>query len=175
MIAYFDYSSRAASSVRGLHCTWLVPRTRASSDGLDDLDSGEWIHLKRGIDHGGCGPIDLRGHLKSQEGLDTEVGPKADLIDLGQTGTYSLVPRGTQIPYSAAVNLVVGLGVSHLLTPNHPFVIYTHLKGPIFLICKQNWCTTRICTQTDISSTFKVVRGNTLEGEDVDRKGTIIL
>ncbi|KAI5673118.1 hypothetical protein M9H77_13482 [Catharanthus roseus] len=27
--------------------------------------------------------------------------------------TYSLLPRGTQIPYSAAVDLVAGLGVSH--------------------------------------------------------------
>ncbi|KAI5664821.1 hypothetical protein M9H77_24144 [Catharanthus roseus] len=49
-------------SIRGLHCTWLVPRTRASSDGVDDSNLGEWIHLKRGVDHGGCGPIGLRGH-----------------------------------------------------------------------------------------------------------------
>ncbi|KAI5671313.1 hypothetical protein M9H77_11677 [Catharanthus roseus] len=49
-------------SFRGLHWTWLVPRKRASSDGMDDSDSGEWIHLKRGIDCGGCGPICLRGH-----------------------------------------------------------------------------------------------------------------
>ncbi|KAI5675568.1 hypothetical protein M9H77_06518 [Catharanthus roseus] len=49
-------------SVRGLHCTWLVPSTRASSDSVDDSDPGEWIHLKRGIDRGGCGPIGLRGH-----------------------------------------------------------------------------------------------------------------
>ncbi|KAI5654398.1 hypothetical protein M9H77_31585 [Catharanthus roseus] len=49
-------------SIRGLHCKWLVPRTRASSDGVDVSDSGEWIHLKRGVDRGGCGPIGLRGH-----------------------------------------------------------------------------------------------------------------
>ncbi|KAI5673170.1 hypothetical protein M9H77_13534 [Catharanthus roseus] len=49
-------------SVRGLHYTWLVPRTRASSDGLDDSDLGEWIHLKRGVDRGECGSIGLRGH-----------------------------------------------------------------------------------------------------------------
>ncbi|KAI5653280.1 hypothetical protein M9H77_30467 [Catharanthus roseus] len=36
---------------------------RASSDGMDFLDSREWIHLKRGVDRGGCGPIGLRGHL----------------------------------------------------------------------------------------------------------------
>ncbi|KAI5656858.1 hypothetical protein M9H77_25651 [Catharanthus roseus] len=49
-------------SVRGLHCTWLVPRTRASSNGLDVSDSGEWIHLKRGLYRGVCGPIGLCGH-----------------------------------------------------------------------------------------------------------------
>ncbi|KAI5657819.1 hypothetical protein M9H77_26612 [Catharanthus roseus] len=49
-------------SVRELHCTWLVPHTRASSDGIDVSDSGEWIYLKRGIDRGGCGPISLCGH-----------------------------------------------------------------------------------------------------------------
>ncbi|KAI5657822.1 hypothetical protein M9H77_26615 [Catharanthus roseus] len=49
-------------SVRRLHCTWLVSRTRVFSDGVDDLDSGEWIHLKRGEDFGKCGPIGLRGH-----------------------------------------------------------------------------------------------------------------
>ncbi|KAI5657297.1 hypothetical protein M9H77_26090 [Catharanthus roseus] len=49
-------------SVKGLHCTWLVPRTRASSDGVDISDSGEWIHLKRSVDRGGCSPIGLRRH-----------------------------------------------------------------------------------------------------------------
>ncbi|KAI5667833.1 hypothetical protein M9H77_17686 [Catharanthus roseus] len=38
------------------------PCTRASSYGVEDSDSGEWIHLRRGIDRGGCGPIGLRGH-----------------------------------------------------------------------------------------------------------------
>ncbi|KAI5676381.1 hypothetical protein M9H77_07331 [Catharanthus roseus] len=41
---------------------WLVSRTRASSDSVDDSDSGEWIHLKRGVDCGGSGSISLRGH-----------------------------------------------------------------------------------------------------------------
>ncbi|KAI5681149.1 hypothetical protein M9H77_02376 [Catharanthus roseus] len=49
-------------SIRGLHCTWLVPRTMTSSDGMDDSDSGEWIHLKRCVDSEGCGPISLRGY-----------------------------------------------------------------------------------------------------------------
>ncbi|KAI5650119.1 hypothetical protein M9H77_36124 [Catharanthus roseus] len=50
-------------SIRGLYCTWLVPRTRASSHGVDVSYLGEWIHLKRGVDPGGgCGPIGLHGH-----------------------------------------------------------------------------------------------------------------
>ncbi|KAI5671414.1 hypothetical protein M9H77_11778 [Catharanthus roseus] len=87
-------------SVRGLHCTWLVPRTRVSSDGVDDLDLGEWIHLKRGIDRGGCGPIGVCGPRimlcggvrlprEDQEGLDTEVGPRSDLV--GAPGVCSLM------------------------------------------------------------------------------------
>ncbi|KAI5654597.1 hypothetical protein M9H77_31784 [Catharanthus roseus] len=100
-------------SVRGLHCTWLVPRTRASSDSVDVSDSGKWIYLKRGIDCEGCGLISLRGHrimlcgwvsclVGSQEGLETKIN------------SGRVVPRGTQISYSAAVDLVAGLGVSHL-------------------------------------------------------------
>ncbi|KAI5650244.1 hypothetical protein M9H77_36249 [Catharanthus roseus] len=49
-------------SVRGLYCTWLVPRTSTSSDGVNVSDSGEWIHLKRGVDCGGRGSIGLRVH-----------------------------------------------------------------------------------------------------------------
>ncbi|KAI5671359.1 hypothetical protein M9H77_11723 [Catharanthus roseus] len=49
-------------NVRELYCTWLLPCTRASSDGVDVSDLGEWIHLKRGVDRGGCGPIGVRGH-----------------------------------------------------------------------------------------------------------------
>ncbi|KAI5673001.1 hypothetical protein M9H77_13365 [Catharanthus roseus] len=68
-------------SVRELHCTWLVSRTRASSDAVDVLDSREWIHLKKGVDRRGCGPIVGFGHLvESQEGLETEVGPRANLV-----------------------------------------------------------------------------------------------
>ncbi|KAI5664869.1 hypothetical protein M9H77_24192 [Catharanthus roseus] len=70
----------------------IVPRTRASSDGVDDSDSGEWIHLKRGVDHGGCGPIGImlcggvRPPSGESEGLETEVGPRADLISSEQSG-----------------------------------------------------------------------------------------
>ncbi|KAI5683410.1 hypothetical protein M9H77_04638 [Catharanthus roseus] len=156
-------------SVRGLHCTWLVPRMRASSDGVDDLDSGEWIHLKRGVDRRGCGPIDLRGHrimlcgglhrcvlirsdfLAALETLiPTRAMYKVLLFIWGFVGirllfciaivlrmvtglfkffrcifcvyTFSVspglgtFPRGTQIPYLVAVDLVAGLGVSQVVS-----------------------------------------------------------
>ncbi|KAI5668215.1 hypothetical protein M9H77_18068 [Catharanthus roseus] len=125
-------------SVKGLHCTWLVPRTRVSFDDVDVLDSGEWIHLKRGIDRGGYGPIGLRGHhimlsgglcscvlirLDFQTALETLISFFRCIFcvytfgiapGLGSRyfGTYSLLPRGTQIPYSTAVDLVAGLGLS---------------------------------------------------------------
>ncbi|KAI5667738.1 hypothetical protein M9H77_17591 [Catharanthus roseus] len=65
------------------------------------------------------------GHLvESREGLETEVGPRADLVEAAlmyldslrllscarNPYTCSLVPRGTQISYSAAVDLVAELG-----------------------------------------------------------------
>ncbi|KAI5666728.1 hypothetical protein M9H77_16581 [Catharanthus roseus] len=81
-------------SVRGLHCTWLVSHTRASSNGMDDLDSGEWIHLKRGIVPWRAWPnrSTWRPHhalrwdgrlVESQERLETKVGPRADLVNSG--------------------------------------------------------------------------------------------
>ncbi|KAI5654808.1 hypothetical protein M9H77_31995 [Catharanthus roseus] len=114
-------------SVRGLHCTWLVPRTRASSDGVDDSDSRKWIHLKRGVDREGCGPIGLRGHrimlccvvrLPSEDiACFLHWGVEAVLMCLDSLRLpscartlFCLVPRGTYIPYSATVNLVAGLG-----------------------------------------------------------------
>ncbi|KAI5664426.1 hypothetical protein M9H77_23749 [Catharanthus roseus] len=165
------HRSGAPYSVRGLHCTWLIPYTRASSDGMDDSDSGEWSHLKRGVDRRGCGPIGLRGHcimlcggvrppswsqgrpgrnhysthvdslsvrahvfpyhqateVLGQELLN-QISPEGHMLIcfifprlelscdsrvVSHCGTYNLVPRGTQMPYSAAVDLVAGLGVSH--------------------------------------------------------------
>ncbi|KAI5681607.1 hypothetical protein M9H77_02835 [Catharanthus roseus] len=107
-------------SVRGLHCTWLVPRTRASSDGVDDSDSREWIHLKRGVDRGGCGLISLRGHrIMLCGGISSErSGAQQATEFLGQEvvfycRTYNLVSRGTQMPYSTAVDLVIRLGASY--------------------------------------------------------------
>ncbi|KAI5682989.1 hypothetical protein M9H77_04217 [Catharanthus roseus] len=122
---------------------------RASSDSVDDSDSGEWIHLKRSVDRGGCGSIGLRGHRimlcggvrppSGESGGARHRGVEATLMCLDSLrlpncarnpfsgssisigwalvfGTYSLVPRGTQIPYSAAVDLVAGLGVSQMVS-----------------------------------------------------------
>ncbi|KAI5667757.1 hypothetical protein M9H77_17610 [Catharanthus roseus] len=65
------------------------------------------------------------GHLvESQEGLETEVGPRADLVEAAlmcldslrlsscarNPHTCNLVPRGTQISYSVALDLVAKLG-----------------------------------------------------------------
>ncbi|KAI5666862.1 hypothetical protein M9H77_16715 [Catharanthus roseus] len=80
-------------SIRGLHCTWL-----------------------RGVDCRGYSPIGLHGHyITLCDGVRPPSGElgvaqhrgwsKADLTD-------SLVLRGTQIPYSAAVDLVAGLAIS---------------------------------------------------------------
>ncbi|KAI5667926.1 hypothetical protein M9H77_17779 [Catharanthus roseus] len=60
--------------------------------------------------------------VENQKGFENEVGPRTDLISSGRSGpskplkvafycgTYNLVPRGTQMPYSAAVDLVARLG-----------------------------------------------------------------
>ncbi|KAI5662616.1 hypothetical protein M9H77_21939 [Catharanthus roseus] len=73
-------------------CTWLVFRTRASSDGIDNSDSGEWIHLKRRVVSWRVWPnrstwtphhaLWWDGRLvESQEGLEAKVGPKIDLVE----------------------------------------------------------------------------------------------
>ncbi|KAI5671265.1 hypothetical protein M9H77_11629 [Catharanthus roseus] len=43
-------------------------------------------------------------------------------------GTYKLVPRGTQMPYSAAVDLVAGLGASQMAYPSHR---WTYREGTL--------------------------------------------
>ncbi|KAI5677161.1 hypothetical protein M9H77_08111 [Catharanthus roseus] len=53
-----------------VNCTWLVPRTRASFDDMDGFFTLRWD-----------------GRLvESHEGLETEVGPRADLISSGRSG-----------------------------------------------------------------------------------------
>ncbi|KAI5661432.1 hypothetical protein M9H77_20755 [Catharanthus roseus] len=58
--------------ISGLHCTWLVPCTRASSDDMD-----EFLTLR--VDPLEEGRSTLRAWPNCQEGLKTEVGPRADL------------------------------------------------------------------------------------------------
>ncbi|KAI5677895.1 hypothetical protein M9H77_08845 [Catharanthus roseus] len=107
-------------SVRGLHYTWLLLHTRASSDGVDDSDSGEWIHLKRAVGRVGCGLIGVRGYrIMLCGGVRPPSGESrgAQHRGLTQDGQrynklLNLVSRSTQIPYLTAVDLVAGLGVS---------------------------------------------------------------
>ncbi|KAI5662317.1 hypothetical protein M9H77_21640 [Catharanthus roseus] len=94
-----------------------------------------------------CGGV--RPPSGSQEGFETEVCPRADLISSGwsraQRATevlgqefldqispegpmvmfhceaYNLVPRGTQMPYSAVVDLVAGLGASQVVSERSMF------------------------------------------------------
>ncbi|KAI5677162.1 hypothetical protein M9H77_08112 [Catharanthus roseus] len=121
------------------------------------------LHPGRGptsiyLDIASCSAV---GRLPNREsrGLKTEVGPTADLISSGRSGaqqatevrpgvfgsnlpeghiTYNLVPRGTQMPYSAAVDVVVGLGASQVVSELQCSFIYktislaiTTMKGHI--------------------------------------------
>ncbi|KAI5682086.1 hypothetical protein M9H77_03314 [Catharanthus roseus] len=114
-------------SVRGLHYMWLVFCTRASFDSMDNSDSGEWIYLKGGVVPWRAWPNQSTWTLhhalrwdgllvESQEGLETKVGPRANLINSGQTEAQArckdhlviivISTERQQIPYSAAVDLV---------------------------------------------------------------------
>ncbi|KAI5658067.1 hypothetical protein M9H77_26860 [Catharanthus roseus] len=66
--------------------------------------SGEWIHLKRGVDRGGCGLIGLRGHcimlcggvgclVDTEEGIETKVGLRADLKLTASPPEWEVEPR----------------------------------------------------------------------------------
>ncbi|KAI5658068.1 hypothetical protein M9H77_26861 [Catharanthus roseus] len=103
---------------------------RASSDGVDVSYSGEWIHLKRGVDRGGCDPISLRGHrimlcnrvgclVESQEGIETKVGPRTDLVE-----TVLMYLDSLRLP-SCARNPHVGSGISIVKKP----LMHTHTRG----------------------------------------------
>ncbi|KAI5652267.1 hypothetical protein M9H77_29454 [Catharanthus roseus] len=91
---YNDLSTKSASRrVRELHCTWLVPYNRASSDDVD-----EFLTLRRD-------PL--------KEGRST-----------WRACPNRLVPRGTQISYSAAVDLVAELGETNIKV--HSYRVYTY-------------------------------------------------
>ncbi|KAI5658354.1 hypothetical protein M9H77_27147 [Catharanthus roseus] len=91
--------------VSGLHCTWLVPHTRASSDNVDGGRGPTGIY----VDIASCSAV---GRSPSGELARNGQGPSKPLKAMFHCGAYNL-PRGTQMPYSAAVDLVVGLGASH--------------------------------------------------------------
>ncbi|KAI5681814.1 hypothetical protein M9H77_03042 [Catharanthus roseus] len=99
--------------VSGLHCTWLVPCTKASSDDVN----GTWRLAQSVFMWTLHHALWWDGRLvESQEGLETEVGPKADLSThtRGLTERSCSLPRGTQISYSAVVDLVAELGIVFL-------------------------------------------------------------
>ncbi|KAI5654183.1 hypothetical protein M9H77_31370 [Catharanthus roseus] len=102
---------------------------------MDDPDSGEWIHLKRGVDRGGCGLIGLRGHrimlcggVQPPSWSQGKPGrcPKILGMELWFESLRKdiLVRRGTQIPYSAPVELVAGLGMEIASIYHNYNVIY---------------------------------------------------
>ncbi|KAI5668636.1 hypothetical protein M9H77_18489 [Catharanthus roseus] len=78
------------------------------------------------VDTASCSAAGFGRLVESQEGLETEVGPMADLVEAvlmcldslrlpscarnPHINSGRLVPRGTQISYSAAVDLVAELG-----------------------------------------------------------------
>ncbi|KAI5662670.1 hypothetical protein M9H77_21993 [Catharanthus roseus] len=96
---------------------WLVPSTRASSDGVDDSDSGEWIHLKRGIDIKGCGQsvyVDTASCSAVGFELDNKIGPRAYLC---------LAGIDYEKPELGSDGLV--LGIRTLSVEPHCFITYS--------------------------------------------------
>ncbi|KAI5675247.1 hypothetical protein M9H77_06197 [Catharanthus roseus] len=75
--------SQVNGRVSRLHCTWLVPRTRAS---FDDVDG--FLTLMVDLLEEACSTLRAWPNRLTQD-----------------------VPRCTQIPYSAAIDLVAGLGM----------------------------------------------------------------
>ncbi|KAI5672202.1 hypothetical protein M9H77_12566 [Catharanthus roseus] len=94
------------------------PRTKASSDGVDDLDSGEWIYLKRDVVLWKAWPnwctwtqhhaLRWDGKLvESKAGLETMVGPRKDLIS--GFDSDDLVVGSGHCPGNPIVALIVSL------------------------------------------------------------------
>ncbi|KAI5676820.1 hypothetical protein M9H77_07770 [Catharanthus roseus] len=100
------------------------PCTTVSFDGMDVSDSGGWIHLKRGVDRGGSGPIGLCGHhhslwwdgrlMESQEVLETKSPTMALHVSLNSGAKATLmcldsvrVPSCARSPYvGSSINIV---------------------------------------------------------------------
>ncbi|KAI5677337.1 hypothetical protein M9H77_08287 [Catharanthus roseus] len=128
-----DLSTRTASRrVSRLHCTWLVPRTKASSDDVDGFLTLRVDPLEEGYStlrawpnqylrgHGImlCGGTDGQGYNKPLKVLAWSFGSSlsgstcVSVLLSCTRAVCKFMSRDMQIPYSAAVDLVVGLGVS---------------------------------------------------------------
>ncbi|KAI5675395.1 hypothetical protein M9H77_06345 [Catharanthus roseus] len=117
--------------VSRLHCTWIVPRTKSSSDDVDGFLTLRVDPLEEGRSTLRAWPNYL---VESQEGLETEVGPRVDLVEGALMCLDSLrLPSCARNPHTRtvckvsfyvvvaerhtdallnAVDLVVGLGAS---------------------------------------------------------------
>ncbi|KAI5654905.1 hypothetical protein M9H77_32092 [Catharanthus roseus] len=92
--------SQVNGCVSGLHCTWLVPRTKASSDDVDGFLTLRVDPLEEGRSTLRAWPN--RG--ESQEGLKTEVGPRADLVEAALMCLDSLrLPSCARNPHTRTV------------------------------------------------------------------------
>ncbi|KAI5666770.1 hypothetical protein M9H77_16623 [Catharanthus roseus] len=155
-------------SVRGLHCTWLVPRTRASSDGVDDSDSGEWIHLKRGVIPWRAWPnrstwtpqhaLQWDDRLvESQEGLETKIGPRPDLRLFGNR---ALVWCLTGIDYEMSKfdfdDLIMGSGPCPW-SPTVALCVCLHSGVEVVLMCLDLLRLSSCARNTHIGSSISFV------------------
>ncbi|KAI5666584.1 hypothetical protein M9H77_16437 [Catharanthus roseus] len=134
-----DLNTRSAFS--RLHYMWLVSRTRASSDDVDGFLTLRVDPLEEGCSTLRAWPNRyLRGHrIILYGGTDGQRYNKPQKFWVWSFGLSLsgrkcvstlhsctravckvflsfLMPRGTQIPYSAAVNLVAGLGESQVVS-----------------------------------------------------------
>ncbi|KAI5661855.1 hypothetical protein M9H77_21178 [Catharanthus roseus] len=71
-----DHIVSSALSVKELHCMWLVPRTRASSNDVDGFRL--WKSALRRTSYHALRWDDCP--VESQEGLEIKVGLRADLV-----------------------------------------------------------------------------------------------
>ncbi|KAI5675342.1 hypothetical protein M9H77_06292 [Catharanthus roseus] len=158
-------------SIKGLHCTWLVPCTRASSDGVDISDSGEWIHLKRGVAPWRVWPnwstwtlhhaLRWDSHLvESQEGLETKVGPRIDLVERlfgNRALVWCLAGIDYEMPELDSDDLILGSG----LCPWSPTVaLYVSLNSDVevVLMCLDSLRLPSCTRNPHISSSISIVK-----------------
>ncbi|KAI5667816.1 hypothetical protein M9H77_17669 [Catharanthus roseus] len=115
---------------------WLVPHTRASSDGVDVLDSEEGIHLKRGVDHRGCGPIGLCGYcIMLCDGVRPPSGESERARNQGwsQGRPVAMCLDSLRLPSCARNPHVKTQYAAEVL--GLEFWIYFSLEGYVFVCC----------------------------------------